>query len=205
MTKRYVGLLALVAVTACLAVVGTLGGWFLAGRGDSGRADPTPSARDAATTGAVGGPSTGSPAAGASSGSPGAGASPTKEQPAGRTYQLDRSVYSQAGLTVTLVSAEVTGGKLRLNLTYRNGSPVPWPVSCPTAEVDRTSSEIVLSDGRTVRPESTWCTTTRPDESFSIASGERVESWAVFPVVPETGSSFELTWYDFPTLDVRLR
>ncbi|KAB1141490.1 hypothetical protein ACLQ20_29085 [Micromonospora sp. DT46] len=202
MTKRYVGLLALVAVTACLAVVGTLGGWFLAGRGDSGRADPTPSARDAATTGAVGGPSTGSPAAGAS---PGAGASPTKEQPAGRTYQLDRSVYSQSGLTVTLVSAATTGGKLRLNLTYRNGSPVPWPVSCPTAEVDRTSSEIVLPDGRTVRPESTWCTTTRPDESFSIAPGERVESWAVFPVVPETGSSFELTWYDFPTLDVRLR
>ncbi|MEU7935083.1 hypothetical protein [Micromonospora echinofusca] len=200
MTKRYVGLLTLVAVTACLAVVGTLGGWFLADRGDSGPADPTPPARGAATTGAVGGPSTGSPA----SGSPAAGASPGSPA-AGRTYQLDQSVYSQSGLTVTLVSAQTTGGKLRLNLTYRNGSPVPWPVSCPTAEVDRTSSEIVLSDGRTVRPDSTWCTTTRPDESFTIAPGERVESWGVFPVVPESGSSFELTWYDFPTLDVRLR
>ncbi|MEU4382902.1 hypothetical protein [Micromonospora echinofusca] len=198
MTKRYVGLLTVVAVTACLAVVGTLGGWYLADRGGSGRADPTPSARVAVTTGAVGGPSTGSP------GSPAAGASPGSPA-AGRTYQLDQLVYSQSGLTVTLVSAQTTGGKLRLNLTYRNGSPVPWPVSCPTAEVDRTSSEIVLADGRTVRPDSTWCTTTRPDESFAIAPGERVESWGVFPVVPESGSSFELTWYDFPTLDVRLR
>ncbi|MGK5520776.1 hypothetical protein ACSNN9_15650 [Micromonospora sp. URMC 107] len=204
MTKRYAGLLAVIAVTACLAVVGTLGGWFLAERGDSGPADPTPSAQDA-TTGAVGGPSTGSAPTGASTGAPAADASPTGAQPARRTYQLDQSVYRQSGLTVTLVSAETTGGKLRLNLTYRNGSSVPWPVSCPTPEVDRTSAEVVLPDGRTVRPESTWCTTTRPDESFTIAPGERVESWGVFPVVPESGLSFELTWYDFPTLDVRLR
>ncbi|MEH0973474.1 hypothetical protein V6U77_20340 [Micromonospora sp. CPCC 205546] len=196
MTRSNAGLLAVVAVTACLAVVGTLGGWYLADRGASGPSDPTPSARVAATTGAVGGASPGSPAT---------GASPTKAQPAGRTYQLDQLVYSQADLTVTLVSAETTGGKLRLNLTYRNGSAAPWPVSCPTVEVDRTSSEVVLSDGRSARPESTWCATTRPDESFSIAPGERVESWAVFPLVPETGSSFELSWYDFPNLDVRLR
>ncbi|RLK13356.1 hypothetical protein DER29_4377 [Micromonospora sp. M71_S20] len=190
MQKRYVGLLAVVVATACLAVVGTLGGWYLADRTASGPVDPTTAA---ATTG---GPSAGSPAS---------GSGPSPSQPAARTYPLDQSVYRQSGLTVTLVSAEVSGGKLRLNLTYRNGSPVAWPVSCPTAEVDRTSSRIVLADGRTVRPESTWCTETRPDESFSIAPGERVDSWGLFPVVPETGSSFELTWYDFPALDVRLR
>ncbi|MEW2379816.1 hypothetical protein AB0883_27445 [Micromonospora sp. NPDC047812] len=198
MQKRYVGLLAVVAATACLAVVGTLGGWYLADRTASGSADPATSGTVAATTAAAttGGPSVGSPAS---------GSGPSPSQPAARTYPLDQSVYRQSGLTVTLVSAEVTGGKLRLNLTYRNGSPVAWPVSCPTAEVDRTSSRIVLSDGRTVRPESTWCTETRPDESFSIAPGERVESWGLFPVVPEAGSSFELSWYDFPALDVRLR
>ncbi|MFG1775758.1 hypothetical protein ACGFIG_04915 [Micromonospora sp. NPDC049048] len=193
MQKRYVGLLAVVVATACLAVVGTLGGWYLADRGAS---DSTSSGGDAATTGATGGPSTGSAET---------GPSPTKEQPAGRTYRLDQLMYSQSGLTVTLVSAESTDGRLRLNLAYRNGTSVPWPVSCPTAEVDRTSSEIVLSDGRSVRPESTWCTTTRPGESFSIAPGQRVDSWAVFPVAAETGMSFELAWYDFPTLDVRLR
>ncbi|MFV2114297.1 hypothetical protein ACFHW0_18430 [Micromonospora sp. LOL_025] len=198
MQKRYVGLLAVVAATACLAVAGTLGGWYLADRTASGPADPTTSGPVAATTAAA---ATG----GLSTGSPASGSGPSPSQPAARTYPLDQSVYRQSGLTVTLVSAEVTGGKLRLNLTYRNGSPVAWPVSCPTAEVDRTSSRIVLSDGRSVRPESTWCTETRPDESFSIAPGERVESWGLFPVAPETGSSFELTWYDFPALDVRLR
>ncbi|MGC4790767.1 hypothetical protein ACLQ22_23430 [Micromonospora sp. DT178] len=200
MQKRYVGLLAVVVATACLAVVGTLGGWYLADRTASGPVDPTTSGPVAATTAAAttGGPSAGSPATGSSP-------SPSPSQPAARTYPLDQSVYRQAGLTVTLVSAEVTGGKLRLNLTYRNGSPVAWPVSCPTAEVDRTSSRVVLPNGRTVRPESTWCTTTRPDESFSIAPGERVDSWGLFPVAPESGSSFALTWYDFPALDVRLR
>ncbi|MEU4776614.1 hypothetical protein [Micromonospora sp. NPDC023633] len=198
MQKRYVGLLAVIAVTACLAVVGTLGGWYLADRTASGPVDPTASGPVAASTGAA---TTG----GQPAGSAATGSGPSSSQPAARTYPLDELVYSRAGLTVTLVSAETTGGKLRLNLTYRNDSSVAWPVSCPTVEVDRTSSRIVLSDGRTVRPESTWCTTTRPDESFSIAPGKRVESWGVFPAVPEAGSSFELSWYDFPTLDVRLR
>ncbi|MEU4772997.1 hypothetical protein [Micromonospora sp. NPDC023644] len=197
MTKRYAGLLAVIAATACLAVVGTLGGWYLADRTASGPVDPTPSGPVATTAAATtGGPSAGSAAT---------GSGPSPSQPAARTYPLDELLYSRAGLTVTLASAETTGGKLRLNLTYRNDSSVAWPVSCPTVEVDRTSSRIVLSDGRTVRPESTWCTTTRPDESFSIAPGTRVESWGVFPVVPEAGSSFELSWYDFPALDVRLR
>ncbi|MER7421024.1 hypothetical protein ABT346_30305 [Micromonospora peucetia] len=56
-----------------------------------------------------------------------------------------------------------------------------------------------------MRPEATWCATTRAGESFSIAAGAQVDSWRVFPVDPEAGSSFELTWYDFPRLDVRLR
>jgi hypothetical protein len=108
-------------------------------------------------------------------------------------------------MSVTLVSAETTGGKLRLNIRYRNDSPIAWPVTCPTAEVDLASSQVTLPDGRAVRPERTWCATNRAGESFSIRPGEQVDSWAVYPVVPRTGSSFELTWYDFPDLDVRLR
>ncbi|MEU9508259.1 hypothetical protein AB0D32_18515 [Micromonospora sp. NPDC048170] len=196
MKKRYAGLLAVIVGTAFLAVIGTLGGWYLADPTDSGPADRTASGSAAPT--AAGSPSTRSTA-------PGPSESPTKEQPTTRTYQIDRLVYDQAGLTVRLVSAETIGGKLRLNLRYRNGSSVAWPVACPTVEVDRTSSEIVLPGGRSVHPESTWCATTRADESFSIAPGEQVNSWGVFPVTPEAGSSFELTWYDFPSLDVRLR
>ncbi|WP_326563395.1 hypothetical protein [Micromonospora peucetia] len=211
MKKRYVGLLAVIVGTAFLAVIGTLGGWYLAdgtapGPADltaSGPADPMASGPAAPTAAAGGG--TGSPSTGSRTSGPASSESPSKEQPAARTYQIDRLVYDQAGLTVRLVSAEITGGKLRLNLRYRNGSSVAWPVSCPTVEVDRTSSEIVLPDGRSVRPESTWCATTRAGESFSIAAGEQVDSWGAFPVAPEAGSSFELTWYDFPSLDVRLR
>ncbi|MEH1102298.1 hypothetical protein [Micromonospora sp. CPCC 205561] len=202
MTRRYAGLLAVIAATACLAVIGTLGGWYLADRRSSGPTDPGTSGPAAATTTAAGG--TGGPSTGPSAAGPGPSRPPTKEQPAARTYRLDELVYEQARLTVTLVSAEITGGGLRLNLTYRNGSTLPWPVSCPTVEVDRTSSQIVLSDGRRVRPESTWCAATRAGESFSIPPGARVDSWGVFPVAPVAGSSFELSWYDFPPLDVRL-
>jgi hypothetical protein len=108
-------------------------------------------------------------------------------------------------MSVTLLSAETTGGRLRLNIRYRNDSSVAWPVSCPTVAVDLVSSQVTLPDGRAVRPERTWCAATRAGESFSIKPGEQVDSWAVYPTVPRTGSSFVLSWYDFPDLDVRLR
>ncbi|MER7335405.1 MULTISPECIES: hypothetical protein [unclassified Micromonospora] len=200
--KRYVGLLGVIVATAGLAVVGTLGGAYLADRTATRQAGPT---------GGTDRPSTGSgpadPGPSASSGrpeSPGASASPSEAQPTPRTYRLDRPIYEQASLSVTLVSAETSGGKLRLNITYRNDSRVAWPVSCPDVDVDLVSSHIALSDGRTVRPERTWCATTRAGQSFSIGPGEQINSWAVYPVAPAPPSSFELSWYDFPTLDVRL-
>ncbi|MEH1015592.1 hypothetical protein V6U90_21070 [Micromonospora sp. CPCC 206060] len=74
-------------------------------------------------------------------------------------------------------------------------------MTCPSVEVDRTSSEITLADGRTVRPESTWCATTRPGQSFTVAPGAQLDSWALFPAVPEVGSSFRLSWYDFTDVE----
>ncbi|MEU4640801.1 hypothetical protein [Micromonospora sp. NPDC023814] len=198
--KRYVGLFGVIVAAAGLAVIGTLGGAYLADRTATRQSDPT-----AAVTGSTGRPSTGSgnvdPGRSASSGP---SASPSQAQPTPRTYRLDRPIYEQASLGVTLVSAETSGGKLRLNIRYRNDSRVAWPVSCPTVDVDLVSSHLTLSDGRTVRPERTWCATTRAGQSFSIGPGEQINSWAVYPVVPEAASSFELSWYDFPTLDVRL-
>ncbi|MEV5765584.1 hypothetical protein AB0L34_13595 [Micromonospora sp. NPDC052213] len=205
--KRYVSLFGVIVATAGLAVVGTLAGAYLADRTATRQQDPT-----AAVTGSTGRPSTGSgnadPGHSASPGrsvSPGPSASPSQAQPAPRTYRLDRPIYEQASLSVTLVSAETSGGKLRLNISYRNDSRLAWPVSCPAVDVDLVSSHLTLSDGRTVRPERTWCATTRAGQSFNIGPGEQINSWAVYPVVPEAASSFELSWYDFPTLDVRLR
>ncbi|MFG3418699.1 hypothetical protein [Micromonospora sp. NPDC048063] len=198
--KRYVGLFGVIVAAAGLAVIGTLGGAYLADRTATRQSDPT-----AAVTGSTGRPSTGSGNVDPGrSASPGPSASPSQAQPAPRTYRLDRPIHEQASLNVTLVSAETSGGKLRLNIRYRNDSRVAWPVSCPTVDVDLVSSHLTLSDGRTVRPERTWCATTRAGQSFSIGPGEQIDSWAVYPVAPEAASSFELTWYDFPTLDVRL-
>ncbi|RGC66400.1 hypothetical protein C5N14_23675 [Micromonospora sp. MW-13] len=209
MQKRYVGLLAVMVATACLAVVGALGGGYLADLTTSRSADPvavTGSAPPAARVTPVATESPDRTSTGSGNADPSPPESPAKEQPTRRTYQIDRLMYEQASMSVTLVSAEVNGGKLRLNLRYRNGSLVPWPVSCPTAAVDLISSWITLADGRIVYPENTWCATTRPGESFSIAPNTQATTWGVYPVVPETGSSFELTWYDFPTLDdIRLR
>ncbi|SCL67133.1 hypothetical protein GA0070606_4485 [Micromonospora citrea] len=206
--KRYVGLLGVVVVTAGLAVVGALGGAYLADRGASRQADSTAvTGRPATGSGDAGPGPSGSAARSeppARSGAP----TPSKssgEQPVPRTYRLDRVIYDRASMSVTLVSAETTGGKLRLNIRYRNDSPVGWPVSCPTADVDLVSSQVTLPDGRAVRPERTWCAATRAGESFSIRPGEQVDSWAVYPAIPPAGSSFALTWYDFPDIEVRLR
>ncbi|MEU8048809.1 hypothetical protein [Micromonospora haikouensis] len=218
MEKRHVG--TLVVVLAVVAVVGAVGGTYLATRGDGATADRTV---DAGSTVDAGGDAGGD--AGRQTGGPevSGGAVPT-DQPArpssgaptgssgssgssgggSRTYRLDRTFYDQASMTVTLVSAEVTGNKLRLNLRYRNSSVVPWGLECSTVAEDRELVLLTLADGRTVRPESTYCST-RPGESFDLAPGRELASWAVFPVAPQAGSSLELSWYDFPATDLTLR
>ncbi|GGM18669.1 hypothetical protein [Micromonospora yangpuensis] len=205
MQQRYVRVLAVIGLLMCVAVVGAVGGTYLADRTASSSTDPSASSSAdptrAGTDSTPAGPVADSPEP-----SEPAEPSASPQKPTDRTYAIDRKVYDELSLTVTLVSAEVTDGKLRLNLRYRNDALLPWPLTCPTAEVDRTSSRIVLSDGRTVYPERSWCATTRPGESITLAPGEQSDTWAVFPEVPEAGSSFSLHWYDFPELDdIRLR
>lgn len=195
MNKRYVGVSAVVVGLGLLGVIGTVGGGYLADRTASRQVDSlaTRTGGDSRTSTGPGGTSSG----------PGRSESP-ETRPA--TYQINRLIYDQASTTVMLVSAETTGGKLRLVVRYRNSSLLPWPLTCPAADADLTSSHIGLSDGRTVYPESTWCATTRAGETFTVAPGEQLTTWAVFPAAPAAGSSFALTWYDFPGLsDVQLR
>jgi hypothetical protein len=204
--KRHAGTLAVIVLMACLAVVGAVGGTYLANRAGSRSPDPTPSADPTPVSSETADPgSSESPEPTESSESPEPSESIEAAEPG--TYQLDRTVYDALSLNVTLISAEVTsGGKLRLNFRYRNDALIAWPLSCPTAEVDRTSSQVTLSDGRTVRPENSWCATTRPGESFSLAPDTEATTWALYPVVPGAGSPFDVTWYDFPVIeDVRLR
>lgn len=205
MEQRYVRVLAVIGVLVCAAVVGAVGGAYLGDRSASPSADPTASSSAGTGPTRTGPTPTGSVAASPeASESVEPSASPRKLPE--RTYRIDRTVYDALSFNVTLVSAEVTGGKLRLNFRYRNDALMPWPLACPTPEVDRTSSHIVLSDGRTVHPERTWCAATRPGESFTLEPDKYADTWAVFPAVPEAGSSFDLSWYDFPDLeDIRLR
>ncbi|SCE89392.1 hypothetical protein GA0070558_11298 [Micromonospora haikouensis] len=214
MEKRHVG--TLVAVLAVVAVVGAVGGTYLATRGDGATADRTVDAGSTVDAGGDAGRQTGGPEASGgadpadqparpSSGAPTVSSGSSGSSDGGsRTYRLDRTFYDQASMTVTLVSAEVTGSKLRLNLRYRNGSVVPWGLECSPVAEDRELVLLTLADGRTVRPESTYCST-RPGESFDLAPGRELASWAVFPVAPQPGSSLDLSWYDFPATDLTLR
>ncbi|MFI7433298.1 hypothetical protein [Micromonospora haikouensis] len=215
MEKRHVG--TLVVVLAVVAVVGAVGGTCLATWGDSATTDRAVDAGSTVDAGGDAGRQTGGPEASGGA-APAQPARPSSGAPTGspdsssagssgggsRTYRLDRTFYDQASMTVTLVSAEVTGSKLRLNLRYRNGSVVPWGLECSTVAEDRELVLLTLADGRTVRPESTYCST-RPGESFDLAPGRELTSWAVFPVAPQAGSSLDLSWYDFPATDLTLR
>ncbi|SCL32391.1 hypothetical protein GA0070616_4453 [Micromonospora nigra] len=211
MEKRHLGTLAFVAVLALMAIVGAVGGFHLAGPGDP-RSTDSPTRADGGPAGSDADPDAADPDAADpdaadpdTTGSDATGSEP-QEPDRPRTYPLDRPVYDQASMRVTLVNAEVRGGSLRLNVTYRNDSAVPWPLSCPTAEDDRTSSRITLADGRSVGPDNSWCATHRPGESFLLAPGAQATSWGDFPVVPEAGSAFRLSWYGFPEVaDLRLR
>ncbi|MGY3515156.1 hypothetical protein ACVMYR_02435 [Micromonospora sp. PTRAS2] len=216
MEKRHVG--TLVVVLAVVAVVGAVGGTYLATRGDGATADRTVDAGSTVDAGGDAGRQTGGPEAtgGAdradqparpSSGAPTGSSDSSSSGSSGggsRTYRLDRTFYDQASMTVTLVSAEVTGSKLRLNVRYRNGSATPWALECSPVAEDRELVLLTLADGRTVRPESTYCST-RPGESIELAPGRELASWAVFPVAPQAGSSLDLSWYDFPATDLTLR
>lgn len=187
MQKRHLGTVAFVAVLALMAIVGAVGGSYLAGRDDARSTDSSTRADEGTT---------GSDSAGSNQ--------PEPERP--RTHPLDRLVYDQASMRVTLVDAEIKGDSLRLNLAYRNDSTLPWPLSCPSVEDDRVSSRITLSDGRSVGPDNTWCATNRPGQSFFLAPGTQATSWGDFPVVPEAGSTFRLSWYGFAEVDnLRLR
>jgi hypothetical protein len=216
MEKRHVG--TLVVVLAVVAVVGAVGGTYLATRGDSATTDRTVDAGSTMDAGRqTGGPEADGGAAPAQPARPSSGAttaSPDSSDSSGssgssgggtRTYRLDRTFYNQSSMTVTLVSAEVTGSKLRLNVRYRNGSATaPWALECSPVDEDRELVLLTLADGRTVRPESTYCST-RPGESIELAPGRDLASWAVFPVAPQAGSSLDLSWYDFPATDLTLR
>ncbi|WP_285790639.1 hypothetical protein [Micromonospora sp. NBRC 101691] len=199
--KRHAGTLAVIAVMACLAVVGAVGGTYFANRNASPLPDPTPTV-------------TGSSESPQPSASPSDSADPaTSTEPSASprpaepgTYQINEVVYDALSLSVTLVSAEVTGDKLKLNFRYRNDALIAWPLTCPVAEIDRISSKVVVGDDQTVYAESSWCATTRAGETFNLAPGTQAMSWALYPVVPGAGAPFDVTWYDFPVVeDVRLR
>ncbi len=191
--RRYRAGLLIVAAVACVAVLGAAGGCYVADRAAL-RSDET--ADPVSSSGAPASPDGGTGNTGSTS-----AASSGDGGPSTRTYRINRLMYRQGSVTVTLVSAETAAGSLRVNLRYRNDSPVEWPLTCPDAEDDRNHSRLALPDGQIVHSENTWCATNRPGASFSIAPGGQLNSWGVFPMVPEIEQPFQLTWYDFPTLD----
>ncbi|MGC4807103.1 hypothetical protein [Micromonospora sp. DT233] len=208
MHNRIIGVLVAIVALAGLAVVGALGGGFLASLNEADPVGFTPTATAGPTRAPAPAPTmaptlapTPSPAR-TSTGSDRvvstAPASPEEtRRPAGGTYRLDRVIHAQASTSVKLLTAEVTGDRMRLNTVYRNASASPWWLKCPTLDMDLASLHITLADGQIVRPERTWCAA-RAGESFALEPGQQVSSWAVFAVVPEIGSSFALSWYNFP-------
>ncbi|MGC5029482.1 hypothetical protein [Micromonospora sp. DT229] len=209
MRSRYGLLIAVVVSTAALALIGSLAGYYLAGRSES------PSIR-AATDRSPGTATDRSPETGAGRSpetpaerGPARGGGAVPQTPANtprQTYRIDRPVYQQSTSTLTLTTAETADGTVRLTFRYRNDSPLPWPLACPTREKDLTSSALIMADGRTVHPTDTWCAAERPGESITVAPGESIDTWGVFPVSPASAEPFSVRWYSFPVLtDVQLR
>ncbi|TCB95539.1 hypothetical protein E0H26_18920 [Micromonospora zingiberis] len=193
MQRRYGVLIAVVVSTAGLALVGSLAGYYLAARDGS----PSTQARTDR-----------SPETGADT-SPVSGGDDAQQTPSSterQTYRLDRQIYQQSSFNLTLTSAETADGAVRLTFRYRNDSPLPWPLACPTREDDLALSALTLADGRTVRPTDTWCAAERPGETVSVAPGQSIDTWGVFPASPAPTEPFSVSWYDFPVLeDVQLR
>jgi hypothetical protein len=60
-------------------------------------------------------------------------------------------------------------------------------------------SSYLLVGRKNVYPEETRCSAEEPGGStFSLAAGDTLESYAVFPSVPPEGTTFALQWYSFP-------
>ncbi|TBL34390.1 MULTISPECIES: hypothetical protein [unclassified Micromonospora] len=193
MERKYGVLIAVVASTASLAIVGSLAGYYLADRGsptvEAGSDRSPENATDRDRT-------------------PARDADDAPQTPVGtdrQTYRLDRQIYQESSFRLTLTGAETSDGTLRLTFRYRNDSPLPWPLVCPSREDDLNSSALTLADGRTVRPTDTWCAAERAGEAVTVAPGQSTDTWGVFPVSPSPTEPFSVSWYDFPVLtDVRL-
>ncbi|MBY8873207.1 hypothetical protein K7640_15330 [Micromonospora sp. PLK6-60] len=116
--------------------------------------------------------------------------------------KLNRTFYDDGANTITLTGLEVTrAGQLKVHLRYQNHSPGGWGLSCPAPQPDLQSSKLTLADGRRVYPTDTYCTAQHPGEDFSLAPGEGINSWGVFPAVPPAGAYFSLNWYGFDTVE----
>ncbi|GIJ52718.1 Hsp70 family protein [Virgisporangium aurantiacum] len=110
---------------------------------------------------------------------------------------LDRRFYADGDRTITLVDMEVTSDRLRLNFLYRNGSRLPWSLSCRAADAELKSSFLVV-ERRNVFPEKTRCSADEPSgRTFTLTAGDTLESYAVFPKPPK-GKTFALQWYSYP-------
>jgi hypothetical protein len=114
-----------------------------------------------------------------------------------KVVDVDRQIYAENGRTVTLVNMTVDGDRVRLNFLYRNGSRTSWSLSCRLPEVELRSSYLVVGRN-TVYPVKTRCSAEEPrGRSFSLAPGNTLESYGVFPA-PEEGTTFAVQWYSFP-------
>ena len=121
--QRHVHILAIIGVLVCVAVVGGVGGTYLANRNASAPIDPSPGVGldpTPATTPEV---------------SESVEPSPSPSKLIDRRYRLDLELYDVLSRSVTLVSADVDGGNLRLNVRYRNDSLLDWQLACPITGV----------------------------------------------------------------------
>ncbi|GAA0915388.1 hypothetical protein GCM10009557_88280 [Virgisporangium ochraceum] len=114
-----------------------------------------------------------------------------------KVVDVDRQIYAENGRTVTLVNMTVDGDRVRLNFLYRNGSRTSWSLSCRLPEVELRSSYLVVGRNN-VYPVKTRCSAEEPrGRSFSLAPGNTLESYGVFPA-PDEGTTFAVQWYSFP-------
>lgn len=112
---------------------------------------------------------------------------------------VGRQFYAEGSRSIVLVSMQVDGDHLRLNFRYVNAGRTPWALSCDAAANDRQASHLLV-DGRRVRPTETWCSATAPaGKPVLIAADDTLDSYAIFPVVPE--GAFAVQWYDYPRVN----
>jgi hypothetical protein len=111
--------------------------------------------------------------------------------PAG-THAVNRKIFNDGSLLVTLTNIRVRGSRMRVDVAYRNTTSASHALACAGYE-DPSIVTVSLANGRVLRATNTYCSD-HPSAIFILDPGTVHVSYAIFTVTDSFAQPFSFHW-----------